>query len=88
MISQMRLRSFTFNESRLFEVLNQWLHPEAYLIEGMIGDSLKSKAARRRKFLYDQNAELNEENMFECFYDLVQEMMRRMKKVQQNIKLN
>jgi len=85
-MATMRVTAFRYNEQRLLEVLQDWLHPQGMLQAAALGAQRKRK--NNRKYLYDPALELTEENLFECFYDLVQEMMKRMKKVQGNIKAN
>ena len=69
------------NERKLGEVLQRWMHPVSQVREDELHGQGKQK---KRKHVYEQ--EINEDNLFECFYDIVQEVMHRMKKVQLKIK--
>ena len=70
------------NERKLGEVLQRWMHPASQVREDELNGQGRQK--KKRKHVYEQ--EINEDNLFECFYDIVQEVMHRMKKVQLNIK--
>lgn len=71
-------------------ILQEWLHPQEEIVgQAQLSESkLSRKKTNRRKYLYDPNAAINEDNLFETFYDLVQEVVNRIKKVQNNIKNN
>eukprot|EP00347_Sterkiella_histriomuscorum_P008402 403345231 len=86
LITAQRLKAFRFNEKNLLLILQEWLHPNKDMIKDTKLHAQKVK--RKRKYLYDPNSELNEENLFETFYDLVQEVFSRIKKVQTSIKIN
>ena len=52
------------------------------------GDHKTTNKNKRRKYLYDKDHKIDEDNLMETWFDIVEEVLARMQKVQKNIKNN
>lgn len=64
------------------------MHPYSWVNEDILNGDHKNKKCKKRKYLYDKNHEITEDNLMETWFDIVEEVLSRMNKVQKNIKNN